>query len=1043
MSKDVRRGAALVALVLGLLPSLSGASPVAAQTPSSTVTVEPATGLADSQRVTVTVTGPLEGEVRIRQCQAGATDSSRCATPEGVYLDHSGSGTSTTTIAVDNAIGLLDGTTVDCRVPAACELVAGDPSSPERSATAALGFDPAAPLVAPPTLAVEPTSGVEDRDEVTVSGSGFRTGAFLQVVQCRAAGAFPDNCDLGASQDVTGRGVVEEGALMQGVTVDAVFRALAGEVVDCRPAGACVLLAVGDEEAASAVLGFDAAAALRPPVMTVAPAAGLVDGQLVDVEVDGSRGPLRQCAAAQPEASSCGSPRYLDHDSVGGPPSTSTRFAVDASFRTSDGTTVDCRTSTCTLVAGNIEDPGDAAVVVLGFDPDAPLRPSAVVTVEPDDGLVDGQTVTVRATGFLPGVGVGVDQCPPAEPGQTGCDGSRSFGVYQRTDQAGSFVATLAVDAVLTGADGVPVDCRASAEPCRLVVRPFDGDDDVAVVPLGFDPGAALLPPPTVTVEPSTELADGSVVTARGTGFRPGWVAVHQCPAGVAATSPCGDRIGSGQVGLAGDLAVSVEIRGAVRDAGGRQVDCTGSPGACVLVVRNERGGPPSNAVPLSFAPSPPRGRYLDEVFEAVTVTRDVVYRRTTDPEGRPLDLRIDIYAPAGDTASSRPAMLWMHGGYFTSGDKRNMAPFAEAMARRGYVSASVQYRLDSDPNIGVRADHAYEDLRAAVAWLVDHAEEHGVDPRAIATGGYSAGAVTALNLAYAPDRAAGDAAGVAAAVSLAGVQTRGTVEAGEPPSLFFHAPNDDIVPYTAGRAVCDRVLAAGIVCDFVTYEGVGHGLTTFDDDITRRTADFLAANVLDPLGYFGPVADAGGPYSVVEGSTVTLDGTGSSGDALTYDWSPADRLTDPTGPRPLWRAVDDGHEVFQLEVRDAAGATARSEATVVVQNAPPVIDSLTVGPARGGRHKKVRLAYSDPGPADTHTVSVDWGDGTETVDLRGRRGGPTSVRAGHTYAQAGTYTVTATVVDDDGGTTASAAATTVRAVPSDRPARPPHGRLR
>lgn len=1039
MIKGVRRRAGVAVLLLVLVPSLSSPPPVGAQTPAFTVAVEPATGLRDGQSVTVTVAGPFEDGVVIRQCATGATDTRGCASPEGVYVDRGGSDPSSTTVVVDNAIGLLDGTTLDCRLPAACELVAGDPSSPDRSAAASLSFDPAAPLVAPPTLAVAPASGLGDHDEVTVSGDGFRAGEYLQVVQCRAGGAFPDDCDRSSWQDVREGGFVDDGTFTQQVTVDALFLAVAGGIVDCRLDGACALVAVDAEEAASVALGFDPAAALRPPVMTVTPSAGLVDGQLVDVEVDGSRGPLRQCTAAAPEPASCGRARYLDSDDAGGPPSARTRFAVDASFRTSGGTAVDCRTTTCTLVAGDVEDPGDAAVVVLGFDPDGQLRPSAVVTVEPSSGLVDGQGVTVRATGFLPGVGVEVAQCPPAGQAQPGCDG---YGSYERTDDTGSFVATLSVDAVVTAVDGAPVDCRSSAEPCTLVVRPFDGDDDVVVVALGFDPDGVLLPPPTVAVEPSTDLADGLVVTVRGTGVRPGWVAVHQCPAGAAAASSC-DRIGFGQAGPAGDLAASVEIQGSVRDADGQAVDCTGSPGGCVLVVRNERGGAPSNAVPLSFAPpSQPRGRYLDEVFSDVTVTKDVVYRRTTDPEGEPLDLRIDIYAPAGDTASSRPAMLWMHGGYFTSGDKSNMAPFAEAMARRGYVSASVQYRLGSDPNIGVRAEDAYEDLRAAVDWLVDHAEEYGVDPRAIAAGGYSAGAVTALNLAYGPDRAAGDASGVAAAVSLAGVQTTGTLEAGEPPSLFFHAPDDGTVPYSAGRKVCDQALIAGIVCEFVTYEGVGHGLTTFDRDITRRTADFLAANVLDPLGFFGPVADAGGPYSVVEGSTVTLDGTGSSGDAVTYDWSPADRLTDPTGPRPRWSAVDDGAEVFELVVRDAAGATARSEATVVVQNAPPVIDSLTVGPARGGRHKKVRLEYSDPGVADTHTVSIDWGDGTETVDLRGRRGRPTSARAGHTYAQPGTYTVTATVVDDDGGTMTSDATATVGG-PSRRPSRPAPGRLR
>jgi hypothetical protein len=76
-------------------------------------------------------------------------------------------------------------------------------------------------------------------------------------------------------------------------------------------------------------------------------------------------------------------------------------------------------------------------------------------------------------------------------------------------------VTRLAVSAVLTPVGRDPVDCRTSAEPCVLDVRAGDGDD-VAVVPLHFDPTGALLPPPVLASEPSTGLQDGSVVTAGG-----------------------------------------------------------------------------------------------------------------------------------------------------------------------------------------------------------------------------------------------------------------------------------------------------------------------------------------------------------------------------------------------------------------------------------------------------------------------------------------------------------------------------------------------
>ena len=1029
MTSGVRRRVGAAVLLVLLVPLVGVAPRASAQAQTLAISAEPSTGLADGQPVTVTVSGPLEGDRAIRQCTTGATDRASCNSFFGVYPDDGGPGGTTTTVVVDNAIGLLDGTTVDCRVVDACSLVVGDPAVAGSSAAVALTFDPAAPLVAPPTVTVTPGSGVVDRDRVTVAGVGFRTDEYVFVAQCRLGALLPEGCDGNASGGGSEGGVGADGTFTAQVTVDASFLSYGGEVVDCR-SEACVLVALNASETASVALGFDPAAPLRTATMTVVPATGLVDGQVVDVDVqlvaDRYETALRLCVTDDAAGPRCGPRRYLDVDDGGeGGGSIAGRFTVDASFRTGDGTVVDCRTTSCSLVAGEIRDPGDAAAVVLTFDPDAPLRPEPVVTIEPSGGLVDGQVVEVEGSGFLPRVGVEISQCPaPASPAD-GCSSS-GFGTYEQSGDDGSIVTRLAVAAVLTGHGGEVVDCRSSAGACVLMARAFSGDD-LAVAPLDFDPAGPLLPPPTLEAEPSTGLQDGSVVTVRGTGFRSGEVLVEQCAAAAASVPGCGGDIDFAEADVTGVVAVSAEVRAVVRGPEG-EVDCTVSAGACVLVARGGRGGTSSNAVPLTFGPAPePRGRYLDEVFSDVTVTRDVVYGQTMGPDGRPLDLRIDIYEPAGDTTTSRPAMLWMHGGNFSGGDKSNMARFAEAMARRGYVSASVQYRLNSDPNIGVRAEHAYLDLRAAVEWLADHAEEYGVDPGAIATGGYSAGAVTALNLAYGPDRGAGDSAGVVAAVSLAGVQTTGTVEPGEAPALFFHAPDDSTVPYDAGRAVCDRVLAAGIVCEFVTYEGVGHGLTGFHRDITRRTAEFLVANVLDPPAPPGPTADAGGPYAVVEGSTVTLDGTGSTGDDLRFSWSPADRLVDATGPTPRWTGVDDGTSTVELEVTDAAGTTARSSTTVVVENAPPVIERFTVSPAGGGRNKKARIAYADPGSEDTHTVVIDWGDGTQTDAGPADGDRREAERTKHRYTAAGSYVVTATVTDDDGGSATSQATVTVR----------------
>ena len=58
--------------------------------------------------------------------------------------------------------------------------------------------------------------------------------------------------------------------------------------------------------------------------------------------------------------------------------------------------------------------------------------------------------------------------------------------------------------------------------------------------------------------------------------------------------------------------------------------------------------------------------------------------------------LALDIRMPQGDTETSRPLILFAHGGSFVGGSKDgpDVVPLAEDFARMGYVTASVQYRL-------------------------------------------------------------------------------------------------------------------------------------------------------------------------------------------------------------------------------------------------------------------------------------------------------------------------------------------------------------
>ena len=149
--------------------------------------------------------------------------------------------------------------------------------------------------------------------------------------------------------------------------------------------------------------------------------------------------------------------------------------------------------------------------------------------------------------------------------------------------------------------------------------------------------------------------------------------------------------------------------------------------------------------------PAPPGNaplRYRDKVFTGVTVVSDVVYGNAPDLTGTPVDLKTDIYTPTGDTQTSRPAIIWVHGGAFAAGDKaKNPFPkLANEFAQRGYVALSINYRLMSTEKCaGVHpppascqaaATDAQHDAQAAVRWLRAHAAQYGVDPNRIAIGG-------------------------------------------------------------------------------------------------------------------------------------------------------------------------------------------------------------------------------------------------------------------------------------------------------------------
>jgi acetyl esterase/lipase len=772
--------------------------------------------------------------------------------------------------------------------------VAPTPAGAERSGAA---------QAAEPTITVDPADDLVDGARVTVTVAGLDPDTWVNAAQCTAdAQTLYDGCD----PFDTVYGIADEaGIATLSVRVDAILTTVDEEALqqtDCREHACVVGISTEDEEslAATASLHFLSDGPLAPPpLLTVTPDDHLTDLQTVTVNGSGlvwrNYGQLVQCAADVSDASECDFQTLVDFETAEDG-SFEVAYQVSTLIEAGGNGIVDCRIpDSCVLVTTQDYSltPERSAVAALAFDADAqPTVPT--LTVTPDVDLVDGQTVSVTGSGFRPNYWVDFMLCG-SEPSYESCQWLNGFA---ETGPDGTFTTDLPVFALKT-TDGGDVDCRSSADPCVLVATSGSPTSPRAGrAPLHFAPDAPLLPPPTITVEPSTGLPDAANVTVTGSGFTPhGYAYVNVCAAGGGFDScdPQAEVFATPDAN--GAFTVDLGVASSFENWEGEPIDCLAAPGCEVRAedgVRRRRA-----TVPLAFAPPVDNDRrYLDPVFDEVEITRDLVYRETVDAYGDPVQLTLDVYEPAGDTADMRPAVVWMHDGWFTGSDdgEGDMARYAEAFARRGYVAVTVDYRsrpdLDCCPTDDAMAVtdailDGHDDAAAAMEWLHEHADEYRIDHEAVAVGGAAAGATNSFGLAYPPDdmgghdppphhmgatataTAAAAAAAdpmdpidhepsdmVAAALPISGVSF-GSGAAGGPPVLAFNGDDATTAPLHLSEWTCARAEKAGSHCEVVAYAGAGDEIaTTRQRDIVRRSADFLADMVLEPLGYLDPVEE-------------------------------------------------------------------------------------------------------------------------------------------------------------------------------------------
>jgi len=252
---------------------------------------------------------------------------------------------------------------------------------------------------------------------------------------------------------------------------------------------------------------------------------------------------------------------------------------------------------------------------------------------------------------------------------------------------------------------------------------------------------------------------------------------------------------------------------------------------------------------------------YIDPEYE-VDVLEDVIYSREKGywceapakgpfPAGkmlwesqrkRPLDLKMDIYLPAGDHSASRPLFLMMHGGAFWIGNKKELGQVAwcRHFASAGYVAVSIDYRMGFHPT---KADihraelDVLQDADNALAYLLGR-EDLRIDPDRVFAAGTSAGAITALNLAYnlygdtpleGVTPRLGSGFRIRAVADLWGyVRDLSVLDRARVPIIAFQSEQDPVVPFYRGhplhakwftdevfgtKATCERAESLGIRC--------------------------------------------------------------------------------------------------------------------------------------------------------------------------------------------------------------------------------------
>lgn len=208
------------------------------------------------------------------------------------------------------------------------------------------------------------------------------------------------------------------------------------------------------------------------------------------------------------------------------------------------------------------------------------------ITVAPNTGLNNGDTVSVTGSGFAASEGLSIVECSALSA--TGCDTGNV--VTATTGADGSLAATAFV--VHSGAIGDGT-CAAGSSSCFLLATNA-AHSELVQATLGF-----AAPPPTVTVTPTAGIKDGDTVTVHGAGYTPSApIAILECSGLSQATCNIGGLV-SATAAADGTVDGSIVVHTGAIGTG----TCAASSSNCLIAVANEVDQTQVGSAPLGFGP--------------------------------------------------------------------------------------------------------------------------------------------------------------------------------------------------------------------------------------------------------------------------------------------------------------------------------------------------------------------------------------------------------------------------------------------------------